>query len=321
MLVTHGHDGRPATHLHDVRGDRPPARPRPGPTQEAALSSDMAPTANPSQPSSAHRLRGQLADIRVALPLAFRQWGATTLWTVMVLPVLVDQVAAALHPGAAEQERYYAWGWVAGAGLIALLTLGPAARSQLRQLRDTRRITQIDVSHDDELQDVRCLVSLRGIQKTTPKDPSKTDGRPPEEQVETGTVRTLLPLMKGLRKLVLVGSSASSLDVWRGDWADSDLRRRITVDRHMIEVEAFKEPAHNQDVLVSSLRKLVDKYGTHRVAVDLTQGTSMMTLAAHEAAGQLGVRTIYVGNKAKDPDAPLVVWSPTAPLDGRGHTS
>jgi hypothetical protein len=45
----------------------------------------------------------------------------------------------------------------------------------------------------------------------------------------------------------------------------------------------------------------------------------MMTFATHEAAGYLGVRTIYVDNKAKDPDAPLVVWSPTAPPDGQRH--
>jgi hypothetical protein len=281
------------------------------------VSIEQPPAEGPRQAISGLRPGQWLADIRVALPLAFRQWGATTLWTVIVLPILIDQLAAAFHPGATPEERVYAGWLVFVAVAVALLTLGPAARSQVRQLRATRRVTQIDATNDEQLQDVRCLVSLRGTPRKRSNDPSKAGTPRQGEQQEAGTVKTLLPLMKGVEQLVLIGSSESSSDIWKGDWADPDLRRRVHTKHHLIEIQAFKEPAHNLETLVESLRKLVRKYGTSGVAVDLTQGTAMMTLAAYEAAAQLGVRTIYVGDKRKDPDAPLVMWSPASPSNGQ----
>ncbi|KGM12884.1 hypothetical protein [Cellulomonas bogoriensis] len=244
-----------------------------------------------------------------AVRLATQRWGETALVTIILAPPMIDQFLTAVHPSTPSGDRLASFG--VGAVLAGLLALSLAlvARRQFRRLSALVATSTLQVTDEEQLQGVRCIVALRGTRSGP------------------GTAEHVLPRLRDVERVVLVGSPESVGDVWKGGWADvhEGLRERVRVvgDTEiddMVRIEPFGAPEASKAALDSLLAGEVARFGRAGVVADVTQGTALMSLALHGAAERAGVRSLYSATRASETKAGsrvfthqgFVVWSPAS---------
>lgn len=214
---------------------------------------------------------------RSALTAAWRGMSRSNLFLVALAPPTVDQIIDA------SPDAWQPWGWLVALLLLAFFVY---VRLALIDARRRRAVTVVGDLTPEEADRVVVLVATRNARHE-----------------ELSALVHALPVLPRLRHIVLVSSDPGAAVRSVGELQASLDRRwveRMPEDRpprlepDVLTLDAFSVRREEVESVAAHLLAWRTRYpGEGRVVVDVTNGTTPMSLAAVAAATQADVTAVY----------------------------